>query len=91
MSKRPYIVNASTIAVLTIFFAVFDASLTLGNFSGLVFSLYLLYGSIALFVFNMIAAGILAKRKKEYLSVLISGILFPVIGAIIAYVGGRLF
>ena len=91
--KKLVIIESVLLLILAIAVAVFDASLKLGKFHGLVFSLYLAYGSGLIFIINSIisAAYLFKKDKPNAKNYIATGLIIGVTGVIVAYFGGRLF
>lgn len=61
--KKALLINAGLLAAILVGSAAFDASLTLGDFHGLVFRIFVVYGVIGLAIGNGILIGIIAIRK----------------------------
>ncbi|MFP4111694.1 MAG: hypothetical protein ACLFPQ_03630 [Candidatus Woesearchaeota archaeon] len=91
--KKNLIVQSIIIILLIIALIIFDLSLNLGKFSGLVFSLYLSYASILIFIINGITSMVYFFRKKneKSKSFFLVGLILGIIGILVAYIGGRLF
>ncbi len=90
-TRKIYLVNTITSLFFIVSFAIFDFSLNLGSFHGLVFSIFLLYSAAGLFLFNIIAGIIMYIRKnKKAIPFFISSVSFPLILAGIAYIFSRL-
>lgn len=85
-------INALILLVLGVAFAVLDATLRLGKFHGLVFSLYLFYAAVTQGIVNLIMALIryLRSERTQALAFLLSGLVTALLGTLLAYVGGQL-
>lgn len=79
------------LVILTGALALLDISLQLGDFHGLVFSIYMAYASAAFFIINVIIAIVNAVKGKEGARYyLVIGILTGLAGLALAYIGGRI-
>lgn len=76
-----YLINAIILASIVLVAFLFDRSLQLGNFHGLVFGLYTFYASILQVIVNA-ALGFWRKKKEHYITagILAGTILLIVIG-----------
>lgn len=59
--------NAAVVVVLAMGLYMFDRSLELGDFHGLVFQLYLFYAMVIVLIVNGALAYAHARYRKEYL------------------------
>jgi hypothetical protein len=86
MHYKPFLINSIILIIAATAFAIFDATLSLGQFSGLVFMLWTAYFCGAQFLVSMLYAALLAiKKHSSALSVALSGLVVPGVGILILY------
>ena len=90
--KKLLRIEALVLLIVIIGLLLLDFSLELGKFHGLVFSLYLLYGSGLIFVINALVSLYYYKKKQKQKSksFIWTGIIIGLSGAMIAFIGGSL-
>jgi len=91
--KKTLLIEIGILILFSIGFLIFDLSLELGKFHGLVFSLYVLYFSALILIVNLgiSLVNIFMENKERSKKFLVSGIITTILGMIISYIGGRLF
>ena len=90
--RRYLTINALILVVLAAAFAILDATLRLGKFHGLVFSLYLFYAAIVQSVVNLVLALVhyLREHRPRALAALVSALFVALSGSLLAYGGAQL-
>ncbi len=90
--KKLILAERTILAALAAAIFFFDVYLELGSFHGLVFSIYLTYASIALFLVNAAISLVFAVKKETERAkrFIVTGVALGLAGTIIAYSGGRL-
>jgi hypothetical protein len=82
-------VNIIVFILITLGIALFDFSLTLGKFHGLVFVIFMLYASALFFLVNIVLYFIF-RKKENSIYYLISSLSIPSIGIGISFLAGRI-
>ncbi len=94
MKPKNKVIMINLIILLVVIFGslIWDIFLSLGEYAGLVFAIFLAYASGAFFIVNLILAII--SRYRKHLSTArgygISAIVMPTIALVVAFIGGRI-
>lgn len=91
MEKKVVWTNLLFVLVLALVLLIFDYSLNLGDFHGVVYSLYLLYASALIFIVNAGIAIYRWQKDKEFKGFATGALAAPATGIILAYLGRLLF
>ncbi|MFP4118736.1 MAG: hypothetical protein ACLFTH_01635 [Candidatus Woesearchaeota archaeon] len=90
--KRLVIFDLAALFVLIIAITILDFSLALGKFQGLIFSLFTMYASFAIFIINGIISLVYLLKDNVHVAkeFVIAGIIMLITGFLIAFLGGHL-